>query len=91
MTSPSPFVQRVRADQNGAYRIEGLPPANYLAVAIQPLPPNPRDVRQRPLPPDAELLELLWPQATPFRLDEGEQQVFNLRLARTPPGLSPVR
>jgi hypothetical protein len=39
--------------------------------------------------PGPELLERLWPQATPFRLDEGEQQVLNLRLARTPPGLLP--
>ena len=88
---PFPFLRRVRADQHGGYRVEGLPPADYLAVAVEPLPSNAYGVGQRLLPPDPELLEGLWAQATPFHLAEGEQQVLHLRLARTPPELLPGR
>ena len=73
---PSPFVRSVRAEQNGAYRIETLPPADYLAIAVESLPAYAWR--------DPDVLERLWPRATPFRLDEGEHQVLNLRLARTP-------
>ena len=80
---PSPFVQSARAEQTGQYRIAALPPADYLAIAVESLPANAWR--------DPEILERLWPQATPFRLDEGEQQVLDLRLVRTPPGLELVR
>ena len=78
-------MRQVRADQNGEYRIEGLPPADYLAIAVESLPPIARTDGRPSLPPEAEMLDRLWSQATPFRLDEGEQQALNLRLARTPP------
>ena len=54
-----------------------LPPADYLAIAVELLPAYAWR--------DPEVLERLWPLATPFRLDEGEQQALNLRLAQTPP------
>ena len=81
---PSAFVRGVRA-RDGGYDINALPPADYLAIAVEALPPSARTDGGPPLPLDAELLERLWSQATPFRLDEGEQQVLNLCLARTPP------
>ena len=76
---PSPFVKTAGAGQDGRYRVDELPPGDYLAVALE----------QRPEPGmrNPEVLERLWPLATPFRLDEGEQQVLDLRLARTPGGL----
>ena len=91
LESPSPFVRRVRADPGGRYHIERLPPADYLALALEPLPSTARGIGQRPAPPGPELLERLWSQATPFQLADGEQQVLNLSLARTPPGLAPGR
>ncbi|MDP6581841.1 MAG: hypothetical protein QF681_14400 [Vicinamibacterales bacterium] len=76
-------MRSVHAAQGGNYRIDGLPPADYLAIAVDSLP---RFAATSP-----EVLERLWPQATPFRLDDGEQQLLNLRLARTPAGLLPGR
>lgn len=76
---PSPFVKTVGSGEDGLYRVDELPPGDYLAVALE----------QRPEPGmrNPEVLERLWPLATPFRLDEGEQQVLDLRLARTSGGL----
>jgi hypothetical protein len=76
---PSPFVKTDGSGEDGLYRVDELPPGDYLAVALE----------QRPEPGmrNPEVLERLWPLATPFRLDEGEQQVLDLRLARTPGGL----
>jgi len=76
---PSPFVRNVRSAPGGNYRIDGLPPADYLAIAVDSL--------AQFAATSPEVLERLLPQATPFRLDEGEQQALNLRLARTPVGL----
>ena len=90
---PTPFVRGVRARQGG-YRIDGLPPADYLAVAVDALPPSLRwagssNTRLDWREPD--FLQAMWGAATRFRLDEGEQQTLDLRLARTPPGLSQGR
>ncbi len=76
---PSPFVSGTRPGRNGRYRVQELPPADYLAVAVESLPDHAWA--------DSEVLDQLWSQATRFRLDEGSQVTLNLRLARTPAGL----
>ena len=80
---PAPFVHAMRPGQDGQYRIQALPPADYLAVAVESLPQFSWA--------DVEVLAQLWPHATRFRLDDGSHVTVNLRLSRTPAGLPVVR
>lgn len=83
-------VRTRRSLSSGRIRIDALPPADYLAIAVEALPPSTRWVG----PPsemwldwgDPTFLERSWGGATPFHLDEGEQRTLDLRLARTPVG-----
>ena len=77
--APSRFVRSVRPRQDGWFQIEDLPPAEYLAVAVESLPRNASS--------DPAVLERLWPQATRFRLGEGERRTVQLKLSPTPDGL----
>ena len=80
---PSPFVHGLRPNQDGRYRVQSLPPADYLAVAVTSLPQNAWA--------DIQVIDQLWSQATPFQLEEGQQVTVNLQLSRTPAGLPAVR
>jgi hypothetical protein len=73
---PSRFVRAARPGHDGAYRIEGLPAANYMAIALDSIPQNAWS--------NADVLERLWSLATPLRISDGEQRVFDLRLSSYP-------
>jgi hypothetical protein len=77
--APSRFVRAVRPRQDGQFEIAHLPPADYLAVALESLP--------RSASSDPRVLERLWPLATRFELREGERRTLQLKLSATPGGL----
>ena len=77
-TWPTRFIRAVRPGHDGAYRIEDLPPANYMAIALDSIPPDAWT--------NADVLERLWSMSTPFRVNDGERRVINLRLS-SPDGL----
>jgi hypothetical protein len=68
------YVATARADQDGRYRIEGLPPGRYLAAAVESL--------EQGSAADPDVLELLRASATEVTLGEGERKGLNLKLAR---------
>ena len=77
----SRHVRETRSARDGGFEFAGLPPGDYLAVAVEDLPAlawmNP------------DVLNRLRPQATRFRLDEGEERVVILRPSPAPDGLIP--
>jgi hypothetical protein len=75
---PSRVVQATRSRHDGSYRFDRLPPTDYLAAALVSLPWGAWT--------DTGLLERLQASATQFRLDDGEQQVLDLRLSPAPEG-----
>jgi hypothetical protein len=81
-TAPSRFVRETRSDRDGRFEFGDLPPASYLAVALERVPPNAWT--------DPDVLDRLRPLASRFQLDEGEQQGISLRLSPTPGGLFPI-
>jgi hypothetical protein len=70
-TPQSRFVATARSDQQGAFRIRGLPSGRYLAVAVEYLETG----SER----DPELLNRLRDAAQPVVLTEGESASLNLR------------
>lgn len=75
-TFPSRFVRTGRPDQDGLFKVDGLPPAQYLATALDYIPPGAWT--------DPDYLEQLLPGAVRFTLDEGETETLNLKLALAP-------
>ena len=69
----SRFVRATRPDQQGQYRISGLPPGEYLAVAV--------DYVQEGMWNDPEYLESLRRAAQKFTLGEGSSQAITLKLS----------
>jgi hypothetical protein len=78
----SRFVRETRSDRQGQFQLTGLPPADYLALAVEALPAlawmNP------------DVLNRLRPLATRFHLEEGGERVISLRQAPAPDGLLPT-
>jgi hypothetical protein len=72
----SRFVQMVRTDQAGRFQVRGLPPENYLAIAVTSSPRTEWN--------DPEFLERARPHATKFSLREGQTTTLTLT-ARTAP------
>jgi hypothetical protein len=72
----SRFVGMFRPTQDGRFDTHGLPPEDYLAVAL----PGVNGSEWM----DPEFLQLLRPQATPFTLAEGESKALQLKLTRLP-------
>lgn len=71
--SPSSrFVRVVRADRDGRFQIQGLPPERYLVAALEYL----EDGEEQ----DRQLLERLRTRATSVSLGEGEQRSIQLDL-----------
>lgn len=66
-------IRRVRADQNGAFSLKGLPAGEYLVVALKELESGAEQ--------DPELLAQLAGFATPARLSEGGMQNVSLKLS----------
>jgi hypothetical protein len=65
-----------RADKWGRFRVDALPPGEYLVAAIADYD------RQEPM--DEELLDMLRPAATAVRLGEGQLENVNLKLVALP-------
>lgn len=68
------FVRTARPDQSGAFKLTGLPPEDYLVVAMEYLEPGEEG--------DTELLERLRPRATAVSIAEGASKAIDLRLSR---------
>ena len=69
-TFPSRFVRTVRADDEGRFRIDGLPPERYLAAAL--------DYLEDGAEQDRQVLERLRTRASAVTLGEGEQRSIQL-------------
>jgi hypothetical protein len=69
----SRFIESARPDQQGRFKIQGLPPGRYVAIAVGYLQPG----EER----DPDLLEAWRKGATPFTLSEGETHAVDLRLS----------
>jgi beta-lactamase regulating signal transducer with metallopeptidase domain len=78
-TSSSRFVQSARSNNAGQFRIEVLPPGEYLAVAVAALPMN---AWQNPA-----VLERLERGAERMRVTEGQRLTISIRASPTPEGL----
>ena len=72
-TYPTRSVQTARPDQNGTFKIDGLPAGRYYAVAGDYVP------QQAWTSP--EYLEQLGPWTTSFELREAQNETLSLRLA----------
>jgi hypothetical protein len=70
---PTRFISTGRPDQDGRFRIRGLPSERYAAVAVEYLEPG------EELNP--QTLERLRPSATIFALAEGEVRALDLKLS----------
>jgi len=70
----SRFIQSARPDQQGRFTIKGLPPGEYVAIAVSYLEPG----EER----DPELLEAWRKAATRFTLSEGDARALDLNLSK---------
>jgi protocatechuate 3,4-dioxygenase beta subunit len=75
-TFPSRYLALGRPNQDGRFRLSGLPPEDYLAIAL----PGVQGTAWQ----DPEWLESLRPFATPVTLSEGDAKTVQLKLARIP-------
>jgi len=75
-TPHSRSVRTARSDQEGRFRIGGLPSGDYFAYAVEYTEPG----QER----DVEFLDRIQTLATRFTLDEGETRTLSLQLS-TPP------
>ncbi|HEY6510075.1 MAG TPA: carboxypeptidase-like regulatory domain-containing protein, partial [Vicinamibacterales bacterium] len=71
-TFPSRHVRVVRTGEDGTFRARGLPPQDYLAVAL--------DYLDDGEPQDPELLEAFREKASRLSVDYGESRSIDLRL-----------
>ena len=71
---PSRFVALARPNQDGRFKVQRLPPADYLCIALP--------VVQGSEWQDPEFLERLVREATPFTLAAGESRTLDLKLTR---------
>jgi hypothetical protein len=69
----SRFIESARPDQHGQFRIRGLPPGKYVAVAVEYLEPG--DER------DPDLLADWRRHGTTLSLSEGETRTLDLKLS----------
>jgi hypothetical protein len=69
-------VRTARPDQDGRFKIGGLPAGDYLALAVDFIEPGQEH--------DAEFLDRIQTLATPFALGEGATHTLNLKLQKTP-------
>ena len=70
----SRHVGSARPDQQGQFEVKGLPPGNYLALAVDHL----EEGQDR----DPEFLRDMRPSGTSFALGEGERKTLALRIVR---------
>ena len=72
----SRYVRSARPDQSGKFVLNGLPPADYLLIALDYLEPGEEG--------DPEVLEKLRRGATTVTLADGETKTVSLKLSRQP-------
>jgi hypothetical protein len=72
----SRFIQSARPDQDGKFKIQGLPAEEYLAIAV--------DYVQAGEWQDPEFLERVKSRATSFTLADGETKGLDLKLTIVP-------
>ena len=70
---PTRFIRTARPDQDGRFSIRGLPPARYVAVALEYADPTNDRTTER--------LELLKTIGTSFSLEAGESKSLDLTLS----------
>lgn len=68
----SRFVRSARADQEGRFRMSGLPPGEYLAAAL--------DTVEDGAESDPEFLDRIRSSSVPMRLSDDGQQTIDLKL-----------
>ena len=73
-TPMSRYIRTERPDQQGGFKVKGLPAGHYLAVAV--------DTVENGQESDPEFLEQMRSLATPFDLNENEQKSLALKLAQ---------
>jgi len=69
---PNRFFRVGRPDQDGRFKLSGLPAGEYYAIASDSLDPNETS--------DPEVLDRISGRATSFSLNDGENKVLDLRL-----------
>jgi hypothetical protein len=74
--SPSRSVRAARSDQDGRFRISGLPSGEYFACAIDVIEPGQES--------DPDFLDRIQALAARFSLTEGETKTLNLKLNALP-------
>ncbi len=72
----SRYVSTSRPDQDGRFKMVGLPPGDYYAVAVDHVEPGQWN--------DPEFLESVRPRASIFSLMEGETKTVDLKLTQQP-------
>jgi protocatechuate 3,4-dioxygenase beta subunit len=73
-TFPSRFISAGRPNQQGRFTASGLPPADYLVIALPSIPAANAI--------DPEFLESLRKSATKFSLSEGEAKTLDLKIVK---------
>jgi hypothetical protein len=68
------YVRTARPNQDGRYNLRGMPPHDYLVVAVKDLEPGQAQ--------DPEFLDSVRPQAQRVSLGENETRVQDLKIAR---------
>jgi uncharacterized protein (DUF2141 family) len=74
--SPSRSVRTARSDQEGRFKISGLPPGEYFACAIDDIEPDQES--------DLDFLARIQTLAMRFSLADGERKTLNLKLNTVP-------
>jgi carboxypeptidase family protein len=69
----SRYMKSGHPDQDGRFKIQGLPPGDYDAVALDYVEPGESS--------DPEFLERIRSKATPFSVNEGETKTLDLKLS----------
>ena len=71
-TFPSRYLRSTRTDAQGSFKMRGLPPERYLALALDYVEDGEAN--------DPEFLERMKMSATPFALREGDTRIVELKL-----------
>ena len=72
----SRYIRTERPDQQGRFKVKGLPPGHYLAAAV--------DSVENGQESDPEFLEQLRSVSTPFDLNENEQKSLAMKMSQQP-------
>jgi carboxypeptidase family protein len=71
-TPTSRYLKTARPDQDGRYKVNGLPPGEYRVIAVDYVDSNDWN--------DPEFLERIQSRSTPFSLTDGETKSLDLRI-----------